>query len=359
MLTIDVVKILTPMAVAFVVGVAITPILTHYLYKHRCWKKKAGKVGYAGGETPLFNELHKEKEVGTPRMGGIVIWSSVFFTMAGMWLLSKGLGGVLLTKFEFVSRNQTWLPLVALLVGAGVGFIDDLLEIRGTGAHFAGGLPLSKRLLAVGAVCAFAGWWFYAKLGVSSIAIPFDGYLQMGPWFILFFVCVGLAIYAGGVIDGIDGLAGGVFAIIFGAYGVIAFSQNQIDLAAFCATLVGAILAFLWFNIPPARFYMTETGVMGLTLALTIIAFMTDTLGGGKGVAVLPIVAFPLVATVLSDVAQVLSKKYRGKKIFKIAPVHHHFEALGWPAYKVTMRYWVFGMMCAFVGVLVALVGAL
>ena len=154
-------------------------------------------------------------------------------------------------------------------------------------------------------------------------------------------------------------LAGGVFAIMFTSYGVIAFAQNQIDLAAFCGTVVGGLLAFLWFNVPPARFYMTETGVMGLTLALTITAFMTDTLGGGKGVAVLPLVALPLVVTVLSDIIQVASKRFRGKKVFAVAPLHHHFEAIGWPAPKVTMRYWIFSMVAAFVGVIVALAGSL
>src|SRR6185369_6114960 len=109
----------------------------------------------------------------------------------------------------------------------------------------------------------------------------------------------------------------------------IAFYQNQLDLAAFCATVVGALLAFLWFNIPPARFWMTETGSMGLTMTIAAIAFMTDTLGEGKGVSVLPVIAFLLFATVLSNILQVLSKKIRGKKLFRIAPLHHHFEAIG------------------------------
>jgi len=357
-MVIDFVKILSPAAIAFFVGVCITPLVSHYLYKYRCWKKTAGKKnGYGGGNTPIFDALHKEKEVNTPRMGGIVIWAAVFLTIGSIWLLERYIGGPTLDKLEFLSRGQTWLPVFALIVGAGVGLIDDVLEVLGTGKHFAGGLPLSKRLLAVGAVCAFAGWWFYEKLGVSGVSIPFDGVLELGVWFVPFFVLVGLAVYAGGVIDGIDGLAGGVFAIIFGSYGLIALAQNQVDLAAFCATVVGALLAFLWFNIPPARFYMTETGVMGLTLALTVTAFMTDELGEGKGVAVLPLIAFPLVVTVLSDVMQVLSKRIRGKKVFLVAPIHHHFEALGWPSHKVTMRYWVFSAVMAFIGVIVALGG--
>ncbi|MBP9759935.1 MAG: hypothetical protein KBD24_01040 [Candidatus Pacebacteria bacterium] len=356
----DVIKVISPTAIAFFVGMAITPIVTHYLYKYKCWKKVAGKKnGYAGGNTPIFDTLHKEKEVGTPRMGGIVVWGAVLITIVGVWLSARYVGGGALEKLEFSSRSQTWLPLFALFVGAVVGFVDDLFEVWGTGKHFAGGLPLSKRLLVVAGVCTFAGWWFYEKLGITGVSIPFDGVVTMGVWFIPFFVLVGLAVYAGGVIDGIDGLAGGVFAIMFASYGMIAFAQDQLDLAAFCGTVVGGLLAFLWFNIPPARFYMTETGVMGLTMALTVIAFMTDKLGGGKGVAVLPLVAFPLFATVLSDVIQVLSKKYRGKKVFKIAPIHHHFEAIGWPPYKVTMRYWVLTMVTAFIGVIVALAGSL
>ncbi len=354
----NLVKVISPTAIAFFVGIVITPVVTHYLYKYKCWKKNSGKkAGYAGGNTPIFNKLHKDKEVGTPRMGGIVIWASVFITTLGIWFLERYVGGPALEKLEFLSRSQTWLPLFALLVGAMVGFVDDFLEIKGNGGHFAGGLPLSKRLLLVSIFYVFAGWWFYEKLDVSSVSIPFDGVVHMGILFIPFFVLIGVFIYAGGIIDGIDGLSGGVFAIIFTSYGIIAIAQHQVDLATFCATVVGGLLAFLWFNVPPARFYMSETGVMGLTLALTITAFMTDNIAGGKGVAVFPVIASPLVITVLSDVVQVFSKRFRGKKVFLVAPIHHHFEAKGWPSYKVTMRYWILSTVMAFVGVIVALTG--
>ena len=166
---------------------------------------------------------------------------------------------------------------------------------------------------------------------------------------------VSLALYASGVIDGIDGLSGGVFASIFASYTIIAFSQNQIDLAAFTACVIGGLLAFLWYNIPPARFYMSDTGTMGLTLAIGTVAFMTDSLGGGVGISVLPLIGALLVATVLSDVAQVVSKKFFGRKLLRIAPLHHHFEAIGWPGYKVVMRYWVMSIIFAFAGVIIAL----
>jgi phospho-N-acetylmuramoyl-pentapeptide-transferase len=355
---IDIVKVFLPSVTAFILGVIITPFLTDYLYKNEMWKKKAGKVDMSGANTPIFNELHKDREVNTPRMGGIVIWGSVFLTVVGIWLLAKIFHTENLLKLDFLSRSQTWIPLATLIFGAIIGLIDDVLEIRGSRDYKAGGLSLTKRLFAVGLVALLTASWFYFKLDVNTIGLPniFQP-LEVGILFIPIFIFITIAIYSGGVIDGIDGLSGGIFAAIFAAYAGIAFYQQQIDLAAFCATIVGAILAFLWFNIPPARYYMTETGSMGLTITLAVVAFMTDSLGEGYGVSVLPIIALPLVITVLSDIIQILSKKYRGKKVFLVAPLHHHFEAIGWPAYKVTMRYWIFGVICAILGITLAIIG--
>ena len=346
------IKIFAPTAIAFIIGLLITPFVTNWLYKNEMWKKKAGKgTGYGGGATPIFDKLHQEKDTNTPRMGGIVIWVSVFLTV----LVTSLIAWFGYEEFSFLSRSQTWLPLFALAVGALVGFLDDYLVVSGGGKHFAGGLPLSQRIFVVGATALFSAWWFYEKLEVSSVSF-FSSEIELGVFFIPFFILVAVAVYSSSVIDGIDGLSGGVFMFIFSAYTGIAFYQNQIDIAALCATIVGGILAFLWFNIPPARFYMTETGVMALTMTLTVIAFMTDTLADGKGISVLPVVAFLLVVTVVSNLIQVGSKKIRGRKVFLVAPIHHHFEALGWPSYKVTMRYWVLGFVCAIVGFLLAIV---
>ena len=217
------------------------------------------------------------------------------------------------------------------------------------------GLRLRYRLIIVVVLASAIGWWFWDKLDVTAISIPFMPPLEIGWLIIPLFVVVSLALYASGVIDGIDGLSGGVFASIFASYTIIAFSHGQIDLAAFTACVVGGLLAFLWFNIPPARFYMSDTGTMGLTLAIGTVAFMTDDLGGGVGIAVLPIIGGLLVVTVLSDVAQILSKKFLGRKLLRIAPLHHHFEAIGWPGAKVVMRYWVLSVVLAFAGVIIAL----
>jgi len=354
---IDAIKVLLPSVLAFCAGILITPLLTQFLYKHQMWKKKAGKVDATGKETVIFNALHEKKEVGTPRMGGIVIWASAAIITLGIWLLDHATNSTLLGKLDFLSRSQTWIPLSVLLVGAVVGLVDDYLEIKGNGGHVAGGLSLKKRLIIVGTIALLCGSWFYFKLGVSSIGLPLGHSLPLGIFFIPFFMIVTLALYSGGVIDGIDGLAGGIFATMFAAYGGIAIAHHQTDLAAFCAVIVGSILAFLWFNVPPARYYMSETGSMALTITLAVVAFMTDSLGHGYGILVLPIIAVPLVITTLSVIIQTSSKKFRGKKVFLVAPIHHHFEALGWPAYKVTMRYWIIGIIFAALGLVLALVG--
>jgi phospho-N-acetylmuramoyl-pentapeptide-transferase len=346
-----IVRIILPAAVSFFVGMACTPILTHYLYKHAAWKKRPGKRGLDGNTAHEFNRLHSENEVRAPRMGGIVIWGSVVLTIISTWLLARLFPMPALIELDFLSRNQTWLPLATLFFGALIGLIDDLLVIR----HEAEGLRLRHRLLIVVALSSFIGWWFWAKLAVTAVDIPFATPLQIGWLIVPLFVLVSLALYASGVIDGIDGLSGGVFASIFASYTIIAFAQDQIDLAAFTACVVGGILAFLWFNIPPARFYMSDTGTMGLTLAIGTVAFMTDNLGGGVGIAVLPIIGGILVVTVLSNIAQIAWKKMFGRKLLRIAPLHHHFEAIGWPGHKVVMRYWVLSIALAFAGVIVAL----
>ncbi|MCK5022026.1 MAG: hypothetical protein KAR54_02155 [Candidatus Pacebacteria bacterium] len=317
------------------------------------WKKKPGKEkGLGGGGTPIFNKLHKEKDTGTPRMGGVIIWMSVILTIFIFWLISRVFPSDFTQKMDFMSRGQTWLPLFTLIAGSIVGLIDDLLVITGKGKYMAGGLSLKIRILMVLGIALVSASWFFFKLDVSSILIPFWGELQLGLFFIPLFIFIMLSLFASGIIDGIDGLSGGVMAIIFSAYAGIAFFQNQIDLAAFCTVIVGGILAFLWFNIPPASFYMTETGMLGLTTTLTIVVFLTGQ------IMVLPIIAFPLFATVISNIIQVSSKKLRGgKKVFLVAPIHHHFEALGWPSHKVVMRYWIVSIIFAIIGMIITLIG--
>ncbi len=347
----DLVRVLVPATTSFVVGIAITPLVLHYLHVCKAWKKSPGKIALDGNAASEFNRIHVVNEVRAPRMGGLVIWASVLITIIGIAIVAHWVPGIRDLRFSFLSRSQTWIPLATLLVGAVVGFFDDVLVIRPGGT----GIRLSVRLLIVCVLSLCIGWWFWAKLGVTLVNVPFWHPLRIGWGIIPLFMLASLALYASGVIDGIDGLSGGVFGSVFASYAIIAFVQNQTDLAAFCAAIVGGLLAFLWNNIPPARFYMSDTGTMALTLTVAVVAFMTDSLGGGVGIAVLPIIGALLVATVASDIAQVVSKKWFGCKLLRIAPLHHHFEAIGWPGTKVVMRYWVLSIVCAFAGVIIAL----
>lgn len=350
----SVIKIFLPTILAFLIGIILTPRLTTWMYKNRMWKRARRELA-----SDITNEDYKRihdgaSEVSTPRLGGVIIWLSVVVTIVLMWIVAKVFPSDLSTKLDFYSRSQTLVPIAALLFGAGIGLIDDLIQIRGVGKYAGDNINYRNiKIASIAIVGGIIGAWFYYKLGMHAVAVPFSAApLMLGAFFIPFFIVVMIAVFSGSVIDGMDGLAGGVLAIIFAAYAAIAFGKAQIDIAAFSGVISGAILAFLWFNIPPARFYMGETGMMGLLVVLTVIAFLTDT------VLLLPLIAFPLVATTASNIIQINGYKYFGKRrVFRIAPLHHHFHAIGWSKEKIVMRYWVVSTICALLGVVIALVG--
>lgn len=351
-LILNVLKIFGLSAFAFFFAVGWTPLLTHYLYKYKMWRKSVRTIAPDGNGTPIFASLHKEKETSTPRMGGLLIWLTTVAVIYAFWVMAKVTESPLVDKINFLSRNQTWLPLFTLIAASLLGFADDLMQIFQRGSYVAGGMKFRLRLFIVFLIALAGAYWFYFRLGQNSIIIPGLGEVFIGWWFVPLFIITMLATFSTGVIDGLDGLSGGVFAAIFAAYAGIAFFRGQIDLAAFSGVLIGALLAFLWFNIPPARFYMGETGILGLTATLTVIAFLT------KSVIVLPIIAFVPAVEAASVIIQLLSKRFRnGKKVFLVAPLHHHFEAKGWPPYKVTMRFWVASVVFAVIGMVVALLG--
>lgn len=346
----DVIKIFALGTLSFVLAFWLTPLLTRFLYKYKLWRKEVRTQAIDGGDLTYFQKFHKQGETGIPRFGGLLILLTPVFLAVSFYFLSKT-GIWWFEKLNFFSRNQTWLPFFALIAGSMVGVADDFFQVISKGKYIAGGLKLKHRLILMGLIGIIGAWWFYSKLGFSTLHVPGLGDFEIGLWYLPLFVFVMMATYSGGVIDGLDGLAGGAFAFIFGAYAGIALFLGQIDVAAFSAVVLGAILAFLWFNIPPARFYMGETGMMGLTAALTVVAFLTNS------VLVLPIIGFLLVIESGSVILQLLSKKFRKKKIFLAAPIHHHFEAKGWPHYKVTMRFWIIGAVAAIVGITIRLLG--
>ncbi len=360
----DVVKVLFLGFLGVITTFFFTPALTSFLYKNKLWKKKVRDKSIDGKELPIFQKYHSKKEIGTPRMGGILFLLTTCF-LAFIFLIVSLITDIWwLEKLNFLSRDQTWLPLFALLTASIIGLFDDILQVspepsnpffkktwQKLNIYIGGGLNLKYRLFLVGTIGLIGGLWFYFKLEGTMIHIPLFGDAFIGFWYIPLFVIVMMATYSGGVVDGLDGLSGGVFASIFGAFTVIALSQHQFNLAALCAVLMGSILAFLWFNIPPARFYMGETGIIGLCTTLTVVAFLTNS------VLVLPIIAVILVIESVSVILQLLSKKFLNKKVFLAAPIHHHFEAKNWPHYKVTMRFWIIGVVAAILGVTIKLFG--
>ncbi len=321
----------------FALSMLLTPLYTTIAYKQEWWKKPRQNA-VTGEAATVFNQLHgtKHKRL-IPTMAGLVFVISV----------------ALVTLAANLTRSETWLPLAAFVGAGSIGLIDDFINIRGSGLGVAG-LPSKLKLMLITIIALIGGWWFFVKLGVNSIHIP----LVATPWHIgwliipLFVLVVVASANAVNITDGLDGLAGGLATSAFSVYSMIAFLQGRYGIAAFCLTIVGALLSYTWFNIFPARFFMGDVGSFALGTALGIVAMLTDT------VLLLPIIGLVFVAEAGSSMLQISSKKLRGgKKIFKIAPLHHHFEASGWPEAKVTMRFWVVGQVTAVLGLMIFLLG--
>lgn len=340
-----IIRILLLSSLAFVAAMAWTPLMTHYLYKY-----KMGKAIRSNGATPVFSKLHAAK-AGTPTMGGLLIWVTVLLFSLIFFYASEYLPWEFFRQLNFLSRSQTILPLGALVATAIVGLFDDWLDVSGNGVLGGGGLKVRHRLLIYTLIAAVGAWWFYYKLGWDFFHIPFIGNIYVGWWYIPIFIFVIVATaHSVNLTDGLDGLAGGVLVTSFAAYGVIAFASGRYDLAAFCGVIIGALLAFLWFNINPARFFMGDTGAMSLGVTLGVIAMLTNS------ALILPLIGLVFVLETLSALVQIASKKLRGgKKIFLSTPIHHHFEAIGWPEPKIVMRFWVIAGVSAAIGLVVFL----
>lgn len=329
-------QIFTFAFLSFIASMALTPLYTRAAFSGKWWKR-ARTTALSGEKAKVYQKLHAAKhQRNIPTMAGVIfVLATLLVTLAGN-----------------LSRSETWLPLAAM-VGAGlVGLFDDIINIRGVGGGIAGMRAKSKSLLLLG-IAFTGGWWFYNKLGVGSIHIPFFGNWHIG-WLIvpLFMLVIFATANAVNISDGLDGLAGGLAAIAFGAYALIALIEHKYGLAGFCMTLVGALLSYTWFNIFPARFFMGDVGSFALGTALGVVAMLTNT------VLLLPIIGAVFVIEAGSVALQLTSKKLRnGKKIFISSPIHHHFEAIGWPETKVTMRFWVLGEIAAFIGVIMFILG--
>lgn len=344
MLEFYLIKVLFFATLAFIFAALLTPIVTHYLYKY-----KLGKKIRNNGETPIFSKLHAAKE-GTPTMGGVLIWGTLLILILIFSLLSTIFPGGIFDYLNFLSRSETLLPLGALIIAAIIGLFDDWLDVRGKGVLGGGGLKLRHRLLIYTLIAIAGALWFYFKLDWTVFHVPFLGNFEIGAWYIPLFIFIIVATsFSVNETDGLDGLAGGTLLIAFLSFAVIAFAQGHYDLATFCGVLIGALVAFIWFNIPPARFYMGDTGSMSLGITLGIIAMLTN-----SALLLIPI-GIIFIAESLSVLIQLSSKRLRGKKVFLSSPIHHHFQAVGWPEAKIVMRFWMIAAIGATIGLMIFL----
>lgn len=340
----EIVRITAFAFVCFLVAFVCTPGIVKLLKKY-----KLGKNIRDAKDAPIMSQMHAAK-AGTPTMGGVVIWGTVTIVVGLVWLFTTYIAPSWL-GWNILSRTQTYVPFGAMIAAALVGLLDDYLNVRRIGPH-GGGLRMRYRLLAYTAVAAVCAWWFYAKLDWSTVHVPFLGNYDLGWLYIPFFIFIIVSTsFSVNETDGLDGLAGGTLMAAFGAYAAIALMQGRTDLAAFCAAIIGALLAFLWHNITPAAFFMGDTGAMSLGTVLGIVAMLTNQ------PLLLPIIGLPFVVESMSVIIQVISKKLRnGKKIFKSSPFHHHLEACGWGEPKIVMRFWVISFIVSVLGVMINLI---
>jgi len=327
----------------FILAIILAPPFIKFLKKHKIGKKLREKAS-TGEIATIFQSLHSKKK-GTPTMGGILIWGSalIIISVSG---LSSLIG---FTENSLINKQETWLPLFTLITTAILGAVDDWFNIKELGKSK--GINIKPKFLWLTALTTMGAFWFYYKLQYNQIHLPGIGDFFIGFWYIpLFILVITATANAVNITDGLDGLAGGLLIIAYGTFSIIAFFQGLFILSAFCAVIVGALLGFLWFNIFPAKFMMGDTGALSLGATLGVIAMMTDT------AAILPLIGFIFVIETLSVIIQITSKKLFHKKVFLIAPIHHHFEKKGWSEPNIVMRFWIIGAFIASLALILELV---
>ncbi|MBI4600230.1 phospho-N-acetylmuramoyl-pentapeptide-transferase [Candidatus Uhrbacteria bacterium] len=337
-------KITVLTTIAFLWAWMWTPILYRFLIRYSLVKQIRDEAS-----APIFFALHKNK-AGTPTMGGLLIWMTTFLFALFFYYLSLVLDNQFFVQLNFLTRAQVLLPLGALVASALVGLVDDFLNIKKIGP-LGGGLRMRHRFILYTCIALVGAWWFYAKLDWDILHVPFVGDFAVGWWYVPFFMVVIIATaFSVNEIDGLDGLAGGTLLAAFASYGAIAFIEGKYDLATFCGVIIGALLAFLWFNIYPAKFMMGDTGAMSLGVTLGIVAMLTNY------ALLLPVIGFLFVIEAGSVIVQVVSKKIGTGKMFLSTPYHHHLEARGWKEPTIVMRFWVISGILAVIGLIIVLV---
>ena len=297
-----------------------------------------------GEQIRIDGPVSHQLKTGTPTMGGIAIVVPATIVTA---------------LFNLIEHESMLLPLGTLLACALIGALDDVSGLRrsrraarGEQTSHKGGLLARYKMFWLIVIAVGAAFVLHFVFRLESFALPsIPTKFSLGLWYLpcAVFVIVGTA-NAVNITDGLDGLAGSTSGIAFAAFGVIALLQGQLHLVAFCFTMTGAIMAFLWYNAYPAQLFMGDTGSLAIGGTLGVVAMMT-----GQWL-LLPIVGVVFVAEVLSDLLQVwYFKVTKGKRIFKMAPLHHHFELMGWSENHVVQRFWLVSVLAAMLGIALAL----
>jgi phospho-N-acetylmuramoyl-pentapeptide-transferase len=334
----QIIRLLIVAGISFALAMALEPVMEKLLLRFRLGKQ----IRTEGA--PVFAQLHARK-AGTPTMGGILIWLTVTVVIFG-FAAAASVFDRFWFSLSFLSRPQTYLPLGMFLLAGLIGALDDLMGILRIGPK-GGGLRVRDKIILYLLVAGIGAWWFADKLEWDILRIPFFGDFAIGFWYVpLFIFVIAAAAFSLYVTDGLDGLAGGVSLIALASLAVVAFTQQRFDLAVFLGSIIGALLAFLWFNIYPARFFMGDTGSMALGVLIGVVSMLTNS------VLFLPFFGFILVVESLSVILQTISKRAFKTKLFISTPIHHHFEARGWPESQVTMRFWIASAMAAAVGLI-------
>jgi phospho-N-acetylmuramoyl-pentapeptide-transferase len=292
---------------------------------------RAQKVGKQISEFGPSTHLIK---AGTPTMGGVLIWGTV---------------AVVTIATNLVDRRSMLLPLLVLVVTLTVGVVDDLGTLTRRATY--GGLSWRVKFGVIAVLGVAASAILFYVLDARSVNIPWVGQRDIGYAYLLVaFVTIFATTSAVSITDGLDGLLGGTAAVAFAAYAVIAFQQGQEYLGTFSFTVVGALLGFLWFNAHPAQVIMGDTGALPLGALLATVALMT-----GHWL-LLPVIGIVFVAEALSTVVQIFYfRTTGGRRLFRMTPLHHHFELIGWSEPQVVLRMWLFGFAGGMVGVALAL----
>lgn len=356
--------------ISSVIAFLLAPILITFLYHFKLTRHPEYDATLAMGA--------RKSKVGVPIMGGLLVIITI----------------TILTYFFNWNRRFTWVPIGVMLLASALGGIDDVLHVYGTkrrskklkhilklihvhrnirmriwyaitlpwhifkrasvwlSRNPGKGIHVHEKLLLQFIVGAITAWWVYFKLGANwlKVFVPFDGYINMGWWIIpliIFFVM--FTANAVNVADGMDGLAGGSLIITFSALLILSWIQGLTAITFLNATTVGALITYTYFNIKPARFQMGDVGSLGLGALLAINAIIINRM------FLLPFIGFIFYLELTSVIIQIANRSIFGRRIFRMAPLHHHFELRGWSEEKTVMRFWIIHTSMVLLGIWIAL----